>query len=43
MMMGQEHDSNLNQPVYVGLMAISGIISVLGLALTVKGMGKGKD
>ena len=43
MMMGQGKEFYLKEPVYLGLMAISGIISVLGLVFIVKGMNKGKD
>jgi uncharacterized membrane protein len=43
MMMAQGRNFYLKEPVYLGLMAISGIISALGLIFIVKGMGKGKD
>jgi len=43
MLMGQGRDFFLKGPVYLGLMAISGIISVFGLVFIVKDMNKGKN
>ncbi len=43
MMLGQGRDFYLIEPVFFGLMAISGVISVLGLAMVVKEMGKRKE
>ncbi len=43
MMMGQGRQTYLKEPVYFGLMAISGIIAILGIVSIMKDMNKGKD
>ncbi|MFC1888890.1 hypothetical protein ACFL4G_03950 [Thermodesulfobacteriota bacterium] len=43
LMVGQGKDFYLKEPLYLILMAISGLITVFGLILTVKGLDKTKD
>ena len=40
MMMGQGRDAFLKEPAYLGLMAISSIVSLFGVIFIVKGMKK---
>ena len=42
MMMGQGKEFFLKEPVYITLMALSGIISLFGVIYIVKGMSKEK-
>lgn len=43
MMMGQGRQTYLKEPVYFGLMAISGIIAILGIVSIVKDKDKEKE